>query len=111
MDFILNNDVAIHVTDFKKSIEFYKNVLGFELIEANDESARLRKGNTNFYLNKSDRVIPPIHSFSVEDINKAKEHLTKSGFKIISDSGKSIYAKDINGIVFDFIEDNHNVQT
>ncbi|MBK8553820.1 MAG: VOC family protein [Ignavibacteria bacterium] len=104
MKFTLTNDIAIHVTDLKKSVDFYRDILGLELIEANEEYARFRNGEANIYLNKSDRVISPILSFSVDDINEAKAYLTNSGFIVISDSGKSIYAKDINGIVFDFIQ-------
>lgn len=104
MKFTLTNDIAIHVPDLKKSVDFYRDVLGLVLIEVNVEYARFRNGEANIYLNKSDRVIPPILSFSVDDINEAKAYLTGSGCSIISDSGKSIYAKDINGIVFDFIQ-------
>lgn len=104
MKFTLTKDIAIHVTDLKKSVDFYRDVLGLELIEENEEYARFSNGEANIYLNISDRVIPPILSFSVDDINAAKEYLTNSGCSIISDSGKSIYAKDINGIVFDFIQ-------
>ncbi len=104
MKFTLNSDIAIHVTDLRKSVEFYRDILGFEYIEGDDEFVRFRKGDIDFYINKADAVIPPILSFSVEDINAAKEHLVKSGCKIIKDSEKAIYAKDVNGIVFDFIE-------
>ncbi|WP_316193048.1 VOC family protein [Bradyrhizobium sp. SZCCHNRI1029] len=97
-----NRDVAVHVLDIDKAIEFYGNVLGFERISGEGHVA-FETGNFRLWINR-DAPQSFVPSFSVTDMAEAKRLLTEHGCTPIGPSAPS-YFRDPFGFVFDIIED------
>ena len=125
--------VAIHVRDLEKSIEFYRDVLGLRLIEAEPGEevctgtsiAPWRHGGTiSFCYLKGDNdrcTVELIHEhgrkepynvrdlkvphicFRVEDLDRKAEELKRRGVKFLVENAKPKYSETIRRI--DYIED------
>jgi len=96
MRFRSNNCVAIHLRSLAKAERFYGDVLGFKLRS---------KTKDQLEFNRSSKAQPPVPSFSVKSIAKAKRLLKAAGCRVVKDFGSAIYVRDPFGIVFDVIED------
>ena len=104
MKFVSNNCVAVHVKDLAAAELFYSEVMGFELKNKTRKYLEFDTGHFRFYVNKAAKVMPPIPSFSVKNVGKAKRLLAKSGCKVTVDRGDSIYFKDPFGFTFDVVQ-------
>lgn len=104
MKFRSNNCVAIHLKSLAKAEKFYSNIMGFKLNNKTKNQLEYDTGHFLLYINKSTKEQPPIPSFNVKNINKAKKHLKDAGCKILVDRDNSLYFKDPFGIVYDIIE-------
>ncbi len=105
MEFRSNNCVAIHLRDLKKAEKFYSSVMGFKLLSKSKDQLEYDTGHFLLYINRGAKVQPPIPSFSVANAADAKNHLKKSGCKMVDDRGGSFYFKDPFGVVYDVIQD------
>jgi len=97
--------IALQVRDFDKAVEFYKNILGFDLIKKYEKEAHFKKGKTNFFVEKQKpgRVIL---EFKVEDFDEAKALLEKQGcIVIILYNKKSALFQDPYGITFHIFQE------
>jgi len=84
------NHVIVYVKDVKTSLDFYRELLGFETIEEYGEGyARLRspKGNTTIALHQAERDEPPskgrrvVMYFEVKDLEGFCRKLARRGVK------------------------------
>jgi extradiol dioxygenase family protein len=111
---------SIPVSDLKKSVEFYKNVVGLTVIRSDEKHAFLDAGGHCVILC---RETPPInkegnldfvhHSFMVspEQYQTINDHLEKSGVKVLysenleggSVNGPRTYFRDPDGTRLEFI--------
>ncbi len=105
MRFRSNNCVAVHVKSLAKAERFYGDVLGFRLRGKTKSSLEFDTGLLRLFVNRSRKAQPPIPSFSVKNIARAKRLLKGAGCRIIVDRGGSLYFRDPFGMVFDVVED------
>lgn len=105
MKFRSNNCIAIHLKNLNQAEKFYSDVLGFKLKKKSSKQLEYDTGHFLLYINKSSKKQAPIPSFSVKNINKAKQHLMESGCKILVNHEKALYFKDPFGMIYDVIED------
>ncbi|MBN8571870.1 MAG: VOC family protein [Ignavibacteria bacterium] len=97
--------IALQVRDFDKAVEFYKNILGFDLIKKYQKEAHFKKGKTNFFVEKQKpgRVIL---EFKVEDFDEAKALLEKQGCTIVMlYNKKSALFLDPYGVTFHIFQE------
>jgi catechol 2,3-dioxygenase-like lactoylglutathione lyase family enzyme len=104
MKFRSNKCIAVHVRDLAKAEAFYAGVLGFKLKTKSKSHLELDTGHFLLYVNKAPRSQPPIPSFTVKSVAKAKRLLARAGCKVAVDRGKSLYFKDPFGFVYDIIQ-------
>lgn len=83
------NHVIIYVSDVKKSLDFYRRLLGFKLIETYGAYARLRstRGRTTIALHSAKNGEPPsrgrrvVMYFEVRDLEDVCRKLARRGVK------------------------------
>lgn len=104
--FELSNYIAYQVRNYEKAVEFYKTVMGFELIKYTDAESKFKAGNTYFFVEKKEEGgVAVFFEFVVDDINAAKEKLLSEGCKITSTySQKSHMFSDPYGMNFHVYE-------
>jgi predicted enzyme related to lactoylglutathione lyase len=82
--------VMYYVSDLKKSIDFYKNVLGLKPFEEPGDSwAEFEVGNLMFDIGTFDKDMAGKSAgvaFAVDDIKKSVEELKKKGVKILDEN-------------------------
>jgi catechol 2,3-dioxygenase-like lactoylglutathione lyase family enzyme len=99
-----NNCVAIHLEDITAAENFYTNVMKFKLLTKSDESLEYDTGHFLFYVNRDLNTQPPIPSFTVHNIEEAKQSLLENGCIILRQDKNSLYFRDPFGITYDVIE-------
>ena len=104
MKFRSNNCVAIYVTSLKKARRFYGTILGFPLKEKSKDRLMFDTGHFLLYVKKAKKTGPPIPSFDLADVAKARRILRRSGCRIVKEWKRSLYFSDPFGITFDIIE-------
>jgi catechol 2,3-dioxygenase-like lactoylglutathione lyase family enzyme len=104
MTFRSNNCVAIHLKNLKKAEKFYGGVLGLKLREKDKNQLMFDAGHFLLYINKAGKKRPPIPSFDVPDVAKAKKLLKKHGCRIVKQGKGWAYFRDPFGFTFDIIE-------
>jgi catechol 2,3-dioxygenase-like lactoylglutathione lyase family enzyme len=100
-----NNCVAIHLTDISAAENFYTNVMKFKLLSRTEKSLEYDTGHFLLYVKADLNPGPPIPSFTVKDIQKAKEALVANGCTILREDGHSLYFQDPFGVLYDVVED------
>ena len=68
----------IRVGDLERSITFYTEVLGMELVSKNEEEAELRSNGFSFHITHRD-AFNTYFEFNVEDAEAARELLESKG--------------------------------
>ena len=104
--FATSSNLAIHVTDLEKAENFYGCILGFKLLKRTSERLVYDTGDITLYIVKDNKNIPFIPALEVDDYNKAKQYLMKSGCRITKEwSGeRALYFEDPFGIIIDIVE-------
>jgi catechol 2,3-dioxygenase-like lactoylglutathione lyase family enzyme len=109
VNFVANNELALHVPDPAAAEKFYVDVLGCVVVNRTPDCISLTNGALKLYLLRDpapthDSVVP---SFSVANRATALARLQSSGCTLVPIGphapGQS-YIKDPNGIVFDVVE-------
>ena len=95
-----------HVTDLKTAEDFYGGALGYELLEKTDGHLVYNTGEITLYINKDTKSIPFIPALEVSELDTAREHLKKSGCKIVREfpGDRSLYFSDPFGNIVDIVE-------
>lgn len=97
--------IALQVRDFDKAVEFYKNILGMDLVKKYQKEAHFKKSKINFFVEKQKpgRVIL---EFKVADFDEAKELLEKQGCTIVTlYNKKSALFLDPYGVTFHIFQE------
>ncbi len=85
------NHVLIYVLNVQRAMRFYSDLLGFQLVEENEEYARLRSpgSNSTIALHKLSGSVTPLPSqqgvrlyFEVKDLDELCKKLASVGVKI-----------------------------
>ncbi|HEY1765162.1 MAG TPA: VOC family protein [Opitutaceae bacterium] len=105
MKFRSNRCIAVHLKNLSKAERFYGHILGFKLKKKTKDSLEYDTGLLRLYVNRSSTGRPPVPSFSVRSVAKARRLIEGAGCKIVADGEKAFYFRDPFGFVFDVIED------
>lgn len=105
--FKLSPNIAIHVKDYEKAVEFYTQVLSFEFKEKRPfdggEECVMDKDGVRFYFEKSEERFAgaTFFEFETEDIHAAVEKLKEAGCNVYRElSAFSKMVKDPYGMMF-----------
>ena len=109
VNFVANNELALHVADPAAAEKFYTEVLGCVVFNRAPDCVWLTNGALKLYLLRDpapthDAVIP---SFSVTNRATALARLQSAGCALVPvgpHAPGKFYVKDPNGIVFDVVE-------
>ncbi|MCK5683533.1 VOC family protein [bacterium] len=88
--------VFVYVSDLKKSICFYKDILGMELIYSSDVWAEFFDGGTKFALWKKEKDFSPEYSrifFAVPEVELFCSELVSKGIEISFPPTEYFYGK------------------
>ena len=99
-----NNCAAIHLTDITAAESFYTNVMKFKLLSRSDAYLEYDTGHFLLYVNQDLNTKPPIPSFTVNNIEAAKQSLLENGCTILREDKNSLYFRDPFGITYDIIQ-------
>jgi Glyoxalase-like domain len=109
VNFVANNELALHVADLVAAEKFYTEVLGCVVFDRKPDCISLNNGALKLYLVRDparthDAVIP---SFSVKNRAVAVARLQSAGCTLVPIGphapGQS-YVKDPHGVIFDVVE-------
>ena len=116
-DSIIIGEINIICTDLNRSLRFYHDILGFEVLEKEGEAIHLKCGNTRFLLLPiagSTRSYQPYGQspeisvdLLVDDLSKMAAHLQANDVVFASawEAGKrSVVIRDPDGLVFEVIQ-------
>lgn len=73
--------IAFQVRNYKEAVNFYVNILGFELVKQGERESHLRLGEVNFYVEDSVQGYTFLE-FETNDIESEKVKLENSGCKL-----------------------------
>jgi catechol 2,3-dioxygenase-like lactoylglutathione lyase family enzyme len=102
-----NCEVAIHVPDLDRAETFYRDVLGFTLLNKSADQLEFDTGVLRLYVNRDEQaVFSYIPSLDVPDYKAARAHLEATGCATVKVNTESdlVYFRDPFGLVFDIIE-------
>ena len=105
MRFKGNNDIAVSVESISKATRFYEGVLGLKLLKEEPSLRVYDTGGFTLYVQQGEPH-PPVPSFTVWNLHKAKNHLVENDCTILVELERSLYFRDPNGVVWDIIEVN-----
>ncbi|MBS1519135.1 MAG: VOC family protein [Bacteroidetes bacterium] len=110
-------ETNIICSDLVKSLNFYKDVLGFEIVEKEDSAVRIRKGGQVFLLlpvanpiqNRPEYSTAPEISFDllVDDIKEAVKYFQSVSVNILrplSEDGSYLVIGDPDGLGIEVIQ-------
>ena len=101
MKFEFSPYVALQVKDYDKAIDFYKHIMGMELVEAKDNDTYLQSGPMCFVFENNPEGKSVFFEFKVSSVKEARELLEKEGCKVTHVySEKSIIISDPYGMNF-----------
>lgn len=103
--FQLTNNIAVQVRDYNDALEFYENVLGFELVETYENETQFRVGKINLFVEDEPEETNTFFEFAVDNLQRVKLRLQDEGCEIIEEySDKSIMIEDPYGLYFHIFE-------
>ena len=103
MKFNGSRDIAVTVDSLEKSRVFYETVLGFTPRKVEEGLVVYDTGSITLYVQELERH-PPVPSFTVENLAKARAHLEANGCVVTKEWKRSLYFRDPDGNVWDIIE-------
>ena len=94
-------DILIQAPDPKKAALFYVKQLGFEITGETQNLISLRGNRINLFIERGP-ALGPVLEVTVDDVEKAKRRLIKSGCEIIKDEPEfpRCYVKDPFGLIY-----------
>ena len=109
-------EINIVCTDAEQSLEFYRDVLGFDVTSEEEGCWHMACGEVRFLLlpfaasreSRPSYCSEPVFSIDliVTDLDAARHHLESSGVEILSDPAPSdsrIFIRDPDGLVIEVI--------
>ena len=111
-------EINVICSDLERSIEFYRDVLGFDVIGREGDGCHMRCGGTGFLLLGVAHAVEDrgkycdTPSFSVdlmvEDIDEAIRHFKSNGVEFEKEKevgAPYVFIRDPDGLVFEVIQD------
>jgi predicted enzyme related to lactoylglutathione lyase len=94
-------DILIQADDPRKAAFFYVEHLGFEITDDNPRMIGLHGENINLFIEPGPKL-GPVLEVTVDNVEKAKERLVKSGCEIVKDEPHwpRCYIKDPYGLIY-----------
>lgn len=102
--YISNGCICVIVPDIEKAEKFYSGVMGLNLITKNEKQLVYNAIHFTLFVEKGDKVKPPVPSFTVDNIKDAKTELINAECEIVQEGDNWMWFKDPFGNVFDVIE-------
>ncbi|MFC1550115.1 VOC family protein [Candidatus Neomarinimicrobiota bacterium] len=102
MKFKFSRCVAIQAKEKESALIFYRDVMGFETIDVNENITELKSdGPGQLFLDESNLDVPVLE-FIVDNIEAAREHLLKNGCEVIrwNGVGKDCFMRDPFDVIF-----------
>jgi len=99
-----NDCIAIGVKDIEKPKLFYRDIMGFRLLEESDKQLLFDTGLLKFLVDKEEKSHFPIPSFIVENVESTKQYLMENGCKIVREGKNWFWFQDPFGMVYDIIQ-------
>jgi catechol 2,3-dioxygenase-like lactoylglutathione lyase family enzyme len=110
-------EINVICTDLKRSLAFYRDVLGFVLVEKEGIARRLKYGNTHILLLPAANSLSPREPYCtaptfsldliVDDIEEAFKYLRKNRVEFETDwepGSSRFFIRDPDGLVLEVIE-------
>ena len=103
MRYETDTNLAIHVQDLLRAKQFYTDVLGFQLLEEDEERLVFDTGSLTLFVVKDEVTRPFIPALRVTNLDDARQHLESHSSKILRHFAptRSFYFEDPFGIVWD----------
>lgn len=104
--FRADGNFAIHIPDLDQALAFYRDVLGFRLLERTETGLVFDTGAITLYvvLDKQE-ILAYVPALKVQSFEQATAHLKSNGVKLRRDNGRTAYFQDPFGITFDVMEE------
>ena len=95
------SDILIQAQDPLKAALFYVDHLGFEITDQNPKMIGLHGKHINLFIEPGP-PIGPVLEVTVDNVEKAKANLVRSGCEIVKDEPDfpRCYIKDPNGLIY-----------
>ncbi len=98
--------VCLQLPDPNQAVEFYKNVMGLEVVGQEGKAIELQAGHLRLFFDQG-ASMGPILEVLVPNVEKAKEELLQAGCEVVRWEGKGgcCYMRDPFGFVFNLYEE------
>jgi predicted enzyme related to lactoylglutathione lyase len=73
--------IAFHVKDYGRAVEFYRDVMGMQLIQAGEAEAEFKCGPITIFVEPGDQQ-KVFFEFKTDDLASAKEAFVKAGCRL-----------------------------
>jgi len=105
MPFKFSRCICLQTPRFEPAVNFYRDVLGLDPVEAGEGSAELMAGSNRLFIDEGARM-GPILEFLVPDLDAAKEELLAKGCPVVVWEGKGgrCYLRDSFDFFFNLYE-------
>jgi predicted enzyme related to lactoylglutathione lyase len=106
MPYKFSKCIACQTTDYERAIEFYQNVLGFDIVERHEDYVEVKAEQNRLFLAKSDTPCK-IHELIVPDLEAARDALVANGCEVViwKGKGKDCFIRDPFGFMLNLWED------
>lgn len=103
----MSPNIAIRHKDYKKAVDFYANVIGFENRSSDPDLADFDADPINLFVLADDEFNGPVMELFVEDLEAARDHLVANGCKVLRWRGKrqDCYIQDPFGAIYNLWEE------
>lgn len=78
MQFRFTPHIAFHARQYGQALEFYQNVMGMQVLDAEENETRLQCGDLTFYV-ADDASAKLFLAFTVDDLEEASKALREAG--------------------------------
>jgi catechol 2,3-dioxygenase-like lactoylglutathione lyase family enzyme len=94
-------DILVQARDPREAARFYVEQLGFEITDHNPKMVGLHGNHINLFIEPGP-PLGPVMEVTVDNVEKAKERLVKSGCVIVKDEPDfpRCYVKDPYGLIY-----------
>lgn len=107
MTFRMSPNIALRTAHFRRALDFYTTVLGFEDRSEDPSLADLDAQPWNLFIIADEEIRGPVLELFVDDLEAAREVLIQHGCKVLRWRGKGqdCYIQDPFGVIFNLWED------
>ena len=100
-----SRDVLIQTNKMDEAAIFYEKVLGFSVIQRDEQLIGFETGSFRFFIDKGESY-GPVFEFFVPDLQQAKKTMVENGCRIESEDPNvpHCYIRDPFGLIFNLAE-------